>query len=114
MSESSLLDLAIPPKDPYAVRTSTRTVRRVTAVHVVNAQVRGATVSGMFELVAGVEHFLDVNDLRCVMVSCLWHNRTQPLLLDVGARATIIRNYSGEVVANIGPAPQGAHLRRTR
>ena len=94
----------IPNTDPTANCSSLRNVVDVMVISVENAQIRSATVSGVFEIADVPNPFrLDNGDLK-VEVKCLGHDRKPSdtwMHLAVSNKYQFIRRYTGQVVENI-------------
>lgn len=94
----------IPNTDAKATCKSHRNVVDVMVISVENAQIRSATVSGVFEIADSPNPFrLDNGDLR-VEVKCLWHDRKPSdtwMHLAIPNKYQFIRRYTGQVVENI-------------
>jgi hypothetical protein len=94
----------IPHTNSNAQQKSERRVVDVLAIRVESASIRGATVSGIFELADNPQPITIYNgDLRAE-VKCFWYNRKPTstwMHLSLSKKWELIRNYSGEVVDNI-------------
>jgi hypothetical protein len=94
----------IPNTDSAANCSSLRNVVDAMVISVENAQIRSATVSGVFEIADVPNPFrIDNGDLR-VEVKCLWHDRKPSdswMHLAISNKYEFIRRYTGQVVKNI-------------
>jgi len=83
-----------------------RKVTKARAVRVSAGSIRSAAVSGVFELAPdAVGEYTTPSGTRRVVVACLWYLRKPPtswMHLTVTGTCTLLENYTGEVVANIG------------
>jgi hypothetical protein len=90
--------------DAKASCKSLRSVVDVMVITVTSANIRGATVSGTFEVADSPNPFRTESGELRVEVKCLWHDR-KPfeswMHLAISNKYAFIRRYSGEVVANI-------------
>ena len=94
----------IPNTDPTAHCSSLRNVVDVMVISVENAQIRSATVSGVFEIADVPNPFRIVDGDLKVEVKCLWHDRKPSdtwMHLAVSNKYQFIRRYTGQVVENI-------------
>lgn len=94
--------------DPLAVPIAWRLVRIGTPViHVQNAMIRGATVTGSFELAYGDSDasFPEDDDVQKAEVMCYWHGRKlvrRWMRITIQNRLPVDWNYEGPVIINIG------------
>ena len=94
--------------DPEAKPIAWRLVRRGTPViEVVDAQIRGATVSGHFELAHGdSDRSFPIEDgEQKAEVMCYWHGRklvTRWMHITIQERVPVNWNYEGSVIIDIG------------
>ena len=94
----------IPHTNPNAQPKSERRVVDVLAIRVELASIRGATVSGVFELADNPQPITIYNGELRAEVKCLWYDRkptTTWTHLLLSKKWELIKNYSGEVVDNI-------------
>jgi len=94
----------IPNTDPTANCSSLRNVVDVMVISVENAQIRSATVSGVFEIADVPNPFRIADGDLKVEVKCLWHDRKPSdtwMHLAVSNKYQFIRRYTGQVVEYI-------------
>lgn len=95
----------IPHTDRTAVPTSWRRVQQVLAIEATSASIRGAEVSGVFELSdARAPLSMHADGRIRVEVKCLWYGCKPPsswMHLILPSRWRLVRRYSGSVVENI-------------
>ena len=94
----------IPNTDHKATCKSYRHVVDVMVLSVEKAQIRSATVSGVFEIADVPNPFRIVDGDLKVEVKCLWHDRKPTdtwMHLAIPNKYQFIRRYTGQVVENI-------------
>lgn len=94
----------IPHTNPLAKPTSVRYVLDSPSIRLINGRIRGATVSGVFELANVPKQFDDFNGNRRVQVKVGWFG-AKPLTswthITLGDEWELIPNFTGDVVHNI-------------
>jgi hypothetical protein len=94
--------------DPEAVPIAWRLVKRGTPViHVVEGKIRGATVSGPFELAYGdsEQSFPFEDGQQKAEVMCYWHGRklvTRWMHITIQERLAVDWSHEGQVIIDIG------------
>jgi hypothetical protein len=94
----------IPHTHSTAVPTSMRYVLDSPSIRLVDGRIRGATVSGIFELANVAQYFDDFNGNRRVQVKVGWFGakpRTTWTHIILGDEWELLPNFTGEVVHNI-------------
>ncbi len=102
----SATGVTIPRTEPKATPIGTRHVQGVRAIRVQRARYRNATLNGVFEMVS--EEPYESRGQMKVEVCCGWFghqcptNFPQLILDDDNCHYSVISNYTGEVVDNLG------------